>query len=284
MKPFEIAGLPSDEVSRFVNGTHSDPFRVLGPHRVSDDLEIRVFRPDARNIEIVLDRKAEEPITAERIQQDGFFCATVPGGMRDVPYHIRVTAWDGSQQLTRDPYQYGPLMGEVDLHLFTEGQHWQIYEKFGAHVRTIGDATGVYFAVWAPNAQRVSVVGDFNGWDGRVNPMRRLLGSGSWELFLPGIKQGAHYKFEIRTQTGALLLKSDPFAFFNQHGIATASLVYSLERYIWNDAEWMQSRRRKDWPKSPISIYEVHMGSWRRKPEEGNRQLSYVELTDTLLP
>src|SRR6266480_4562574 len=151
MKSFEIAGLPPDEVNRFVGGEHSDPFRVLGPHRVGDDLEIR-----------------------------------------DLPYHIRVTAWDGSHYLTRDPYQYGPIMGEVDLHLFAEGQHWKIYDKFGAHVRTIGDATGVYFALWAPNAQRVSVVGDFNGWDGRVDPMRKLIGSGVWELFLPGIKQGAH--------------------------------------------------------------------------------------------
>ena len=151
----------------------------------------------------------------------------------------------------RDPYQYGPFMGDVDLHLFAEGQHWKIYEKFGAHLRTIGDATGVYFAVWAPNAQRVSVVGDFNDWDGRVNPMRKLLGAGVWELFLPGIKQGAHYKFEIRTQTGAVLLKSDPFAFFNQHGKSTASLVYDLERYTWNDAEWMESRREKNWPRSP---------------------------------
>ena len=283
-KPFEIAGLPSDEVKNFVAGTHSDPFRVLGPHRVGDDLEIRVFRPDARKIEIVLDRDPEEPIVAERIQQDGFFCAAVPGATRDVPYHLRITTWDGSEQLTRDPYQYGPIMGEVDLHLFAEGQHWKIYEKFGAHLRTVGDATGVYFAIWAPNAQRVSVVGDFNGWDGRVNPLRKLIGSGVWELFLPGIKQGAHYKFEIRTQTGAVLLKSDPFALFNQHGKSTASMVYDLQRYTWNDGAWMESRRTKNWPQSAISIYEVHLGSWRRKAGEGNRQLSYLELVDELLP
>jgi 1,4-alpha-glucan branching enzyme len=284
MEPFEIAGLPPDEVSRFVGGEHSDPFRVLGPHRVGDDLEIRVFRPDARKIEIVLDQHPEEPIAAQKIQQDGFFCATVRNATRDLPYHLRVTAWDGSHYLIRDPYQYGPIMGEVDLHLFAEGQHWKIYDKFGAHVRTIGDATGVYFSVWAPNAQRVSVVGDFNGWDGRVNPMRKLVGSGVWELFLPGIKQGAHYKFEIRTQTGALLLKSDPFAFFNQHGTATASLVYDLERYTWHDGAWMESRRTRDWPRSPISIYEVHLGSWRRKTEEENRHLSYLEFAETLLP
>src|SRR5436190_1432200 len=284
MEPFEIAGLPPDEVNLFVGGTHSDPFRVLGPHRVGDDLEIRVFRPDARKIEIVLDQHPEEPIAAQKIQQDGFFCATVRNATRDLPYHLRVTAWDGSHYLTRDPYQYGPIMGEVDLHLFTEGQHWKIYDKFGAHVRTIGDTAGVYFAVWAPNAQRVSVVGDFNGWDGRVNPMRKLVGSGVWELFLPGITEGAHYKFEIRTQPGATLLKSDPFAFFNQHGISTSSLIYNLERYKWNDAQWMESRRTRNWPKSPISIYEVHLGSWRRVAEEGNRFISYLELAETLLP
>ena len=259
MKPFEIAGLPPDELNSFLTGTHSDPFRILGPHRVGDDLAIRVFRPDAQSIDIT-SNQSKEPIAAERLHRDGFFCASVPGATRDLDYHLRITGWDGSEHLTRDPYQYGPIMGEVDLHLFAEGQHWQIYDKFGAHLRTTGDATGVYFAVWAPNAQRVSVVGDFNGWDGRVNPMRKLLGSGVWELFLPGVGEGAHYKFEIRTQTNALLLKSDPFAFFNQHGISTSSLTYNLERYKWSDAEWMASRQKRDWPRSPVSIYEVHLG------------------------
>jgi 1,4-alpha-glucan branching enzyme len=282
MKAFEIAGVPRDEVYRFVRGLHSDPFSVLGPHKIGDDVEIRVFRPDAQAVEVVLDREPNKPIAAERSDQEGFFCATVPGADRDVPYHLRIVKLNGSEELTRDPYQYGPIMGDVDLHLFSEGQHWKIYEKFGAHLRTIDGATGVYLAVWAPNAQRVSVVGDFNDWDGRVNPMRRLLSAGVWELFLPGIKQGAHYKFEIRTQTCAVLLKSDPFAFFNQPGKTTASLVYDLERYTWSDAEWMDARQKKNWPKSPISIYEVHLGSWRRK--QGNRQLTYLELADTLLP
>ena len=282
MKAFEIADVPRDEIYRFVRGLHSDPFSVLGPHKVGDDVEIRVFRPDARAVEVVLDREPDKPIAAERSDEEGFFCASVPGAERDVPYHLRIVKLDGSEELMRDAYQYGPIMGDVDRHLFSEGQHWKIYEKFGAHLRTIGDATGVYFAVWAPNAERVSVVGDSNDWDGRVNPMRRLLSAGVWELFLPGIKEGAHYKFEIRTQTGAVLLKSDPFAFFNQHGKSTASLVYDLERYAWSDAEWMEARQKKNWPQSPISIYEVHLGSWRRK--EGNRQLTYLELADTLLP
>jgi 1,4-alpha-glucan branching enzyme len=257
---------------------------VLGPHRIGDELEIRAFCPDASAVEVVLDGDSDKPIAAERVDSQGFFCATVPDATRDVSYRLRVTAPDGSQQLTRDPYQYGPILGEVDLHLFAEGQHWKIYEKFGAHLRTVGDAAGVYFAVWAPNAQRVSVVGDFNDWDGRVNPMRKLLGAGVWELFLPGVEQGAHYKFEIRTQTGAVLLKSDPFAFFNQPGKSTASLVYDLERYGWSDAEWMEARQTKNWPQNPISIYEAHLGSWRRKTENGNRQLTYLELADTLLP
>jgi len=281
MKAFEIAGVPRDEISRFVKGLHSDPFGVLGPHKIGDGVEVRVFRPDARAIEVVLDREPDNPIAAERIDKEGFFCVTVPGAGSDIPYHLRIVKPDGSEEFTRDAYQYGPIMGDIDLHLFSEGQHWKIYEKLGAHLQAIGDATGVYFAVWAPNAQRVSVVGDFNHWDGRVNPMRKLLGAGVWELFLPGIKQGTHYKFEIRTQTGAVLLKSDPFASFNQHGKSTASLVYDLERYTWNDADWIEARRQKNWPQSPISIYEVHLGSWRRK--EGNCQLTYLELADTLL-
>jgi len=244
-----------------------------------------VFRPDAKQVDILLDPKSKNgAIAAERIHREGFFQATIPNATRDLDYRVRITGHHGSEQVTRDAYQYGPIMGEVDLHLFAEGQHWQIYEKFGAHLREIGGERGVYFAVWAPNAQRVSVVGDFNNWDGRVNPMRRLLGAGVWELFLPGITEGAHYKFEIRTQTGALLLKSDPFAFFSQHGTSTASLVCNLERYKWSDGDWIESRRKKDWPRSPISIYEVHLGSWQRKTGEENRQLSYLELAETLLP
>jgi len=150
MKAFEIAGIPRDEVYRFVRGLHSDPFSVLGPHKVGDDVEIRVFRPDARAIEVVLDREPDKPIAAERSDEEGFFCATVQGAERDIPYHLRIVKLDGSEEHTRDAYQYGPIMGDVDLHLFSEGQHWKIYEKFGAHLRTIGDATGVYFAVWAP--------------------------------------------------------------------------------------------------------------------------------------
>jgi len=284
MSSFEVTDLPIDEMNVFLAGAHPDPFGILGPHRVGDDLAVRVFRPDAREVSVVLARKDEQSFPAERLSAEGFFQAVLPGVKSDARYQLHLTGWDDSRAVVQDPYAYGPIMGEVDLHLFSEGNHLEIYEKFGAHLRTVGDVEGVYFAVWAPNAQRVSVVGDFNGWDGRTNPMRRLLGSGVWELFLPGVGEGVHYKFEIRTPGGALLLKSDPFALFNQHGKQTSSLVYNLDRYQWNDSEWMEARPARKLQTSPISIYEVHLGSWKRNAEEANRSLSYLELTETLLP
>jgi 1,4-alpha-glucan branching enzyme len=284
MSSFEITGLPVDELNVFLAGAHPDPFRILGPHRVGDDLVVRVFRPDAKEVSIVVPGKKEQRFEADRLRPEGFFQTTLPGTKRNIDYRVHLTGWDGTTALVRDPYSYGLIMGEVDLHLFAEGNHLQLYEKFGAHLRNIGGVDGVYFAVWAPNAQRVSVVGDFNGWDGRVNPMRRLLGSGVWELFLPGVGEGAHYKFEIRTPRGALLLKADPFGLFSQHGKETSSMVYNLDRYKWSDGEWMEARPGRKLHTSAISIYEVHLGSWRRKAEEGNRSLSYLELSDTLIP
>src|SRR6059058_6140944 len=137
MKAFEIAGVPRDEIIRFVRGLHSDPFGVLGPHKIGDDVEVRVFRPDARAIEVVFDREPDNQIAAERIDEEGFFCVTVPGAGRDIPYHLRIVKPDGSEEFTRDAYQYGPIMGDIDLHLFSEGQHWKIYEKLGAHLRRL---------------------------------------------------------------------------------------------------------------------------------------------------
>ncbi len=288
MKLFDISVLMTDELRLFLTGEHADPFRILGPHRLKNDLVVRVFRPDAREVSIKLD--TGEVFPAEKIHGNGMFQAALGDVPRDVRYRLEIKTREGAEFSIRDPYSYGVIMGEVDLHLFGEGNHWQLYDKFGAHLRRIGEDDGVYFAVWAPNAQRVSVVGDFNQWDGRVHAMRRLLGSGAWELFIPGLAEKVHYKFELRTHAGLTLLKSDPFAFFSQHGRATASLIFDLERYQWADDAWMRARREKDWNRSPVSIYEVHLGSWRRKAEEKNRQsgsdrqLSYLELTDALIP
>ena len=284
MSSFSIHPIDPSEIAALLHGSHSDPFRILGPHRAGEDLVIRIFRPEAKEIQVVAANDHGKVFPADRLHIEGLYQATVPNESRDFSYLLKVIAFDGSEQLLRDPYSYGPIMGEVDLHLFAEGNHRRLYDKFGAHLREIGGERGVYFAVWAPNAARVSVVGDFNFWDGRVHPMRKLVGSGVWEIFIPGVKEGAHYKFEIKTLAGALLLKSDPFGFFSQHGAQTSSMVYDLERYQWSDQQWMAERPQKQWPRSAISIYEVHLGSWRRVVEEGNRFISYLEFAQTLLP
>ena len=285
MSSFSIHPIDPSEIAALLHGSHSDPFRILGPHRAGEDLVIRIFRPEAKEIQVVAANDHNKVFPADRLHIEGLYQATVPNESRDFSYLLKVIAFDGSEQLLRDPYSYGPIMGEVDLHLFAEGNHRRLYDKFGAHLREIGGERGVYFAVWAPNAHRVSVVGDFNFWDGRVHSdAQTASASGVWEIFIPGVKEGAHYKFEIKTLTGALLLKSDPFGFFSQHGAQTSSMVYDLERYQWSDQQWMAERPKKQWPRSAISIYEVHLGSWRRVVEEGNRFISYLEFAQTLLP
>lgn len=284
MSSFSIHSIDPNEIAALLNASHSDPFRVLGPHRVGNDLLIRVFRPEAREVQIVSAKDQSQVYPADRLHVEGLYQATVPNESRDFPYLVKVIGFDGSESTLRDPYSYGPIMGEIDLHLFGEGNHTRLYDKFGAHLREIGGESGVYFAVWAPNASRVSVVGDFNFWDGRVHPMRKLVGSGVWEIFIPGVREGEHYKYEIRARSGALLLKSDPFGFFSQHGHQTSSMVYDLERFQWGDEKWMTERSAKEWHRSAVSIYEVHLGSWRRVAEDGNRSLSYLEHAETLIP
>ena len=183
-----------------------------------------------------------------------------------------------------DPFRFGRLLSSFDSHLFSEGQHWTLYERLGAHLTEFNGVKGCCFRVWAPNARRLSVVGEFNGWDGRTHPMRKLVECGIWELFIPGLVEGIHYKFEVLNAHGSIVLKSDPFAFFSQNGLQTASLVFNLDRYSWNDQAWMEARKNKEWHTAPISIYEVHLGSWRRKPEDRLRPLSYHELADQLIP
>ncbi len=284
MSSFAIHPIDPHEIAALLHASHADPFKVLGPHKSGDDLVVRVFRPEAKEIQIVSAKDPEKIFPAERLHIEGLYQATVPNESADFAYRVKVIGFDGSEQLLRDPYSYGPIMGEVDRHLFAEGNDKKLYEKFGAHLREISGERGVYFAVWAPNASRVSVVGDFNFWDGRVHPMRKLLGSGVWEIFVPGVKEGAHYKYEIKAASGALLLKSDPFGYFSQHGVQTSSMVYDLDRYQWSDSDWMAEREKKQWHQSAVSIYEVHLGSWQRVLEEGNRSLSYLEFAERLLP
>src|SRR5262249_41213881 len=220
----------------------------------------------------------------ERIHGDGFFVKVFPDRKAPFPYRLAVEDYDGHSWQFVDAYQFGPVLSDFDLHLLNEGTHYKNYEKLGAHLRTHQGFRGVHFAVWAPNALRVSVVGNFNHWDGRRHPMRNCGTGGFWEIFIPDLSQGEVYKFEIKSRYhGYLVEKADPYAFFAELRPRTASVVWDITRFPWHDADWIDRRARTHWLDAPIAIYEVHLGSWRRKPEDGNRWLNYRELADQLV-
>ncbi len=271
-------------LSALATGQHRDPFSLLGPHALDPaTLVIRAIRPDASRIDLYL-VESQTVVPMTRLTDSGLFEVVIPGSA--VPdYRLRITSWNGGSLELDDPYRYGRVLTDFDLHLLGEGTHYRAFEKLGAHRITVGTTTGVHFAVWAPSAQRVSVVGDFNGWDGRVHPMRLFTLSGIWELFIPDLPEGERYKFEIRTTGGHLLKKSDPYGFAFEHPPQTASVVRTLSGYDWQDAAWMETRAQMGgWMDRPMSIYEVHLGSWARVPEEGNRVLTYRELASRLVP
>jgi 1,4-alpha-glucan branching enzyme len=285
------------ELQNLARAEDSDPFRLLGPHWVSRHgdrcLAIRTFRPSAEHVSIVWAADgAAHP--ARRIHPDGVFEALLPlkaTGLHDQEqiapssYRLRFRFTDGSELESYDAYAFPPVLTDYDLYLSGEGTDYLKYEKLGAHLHQEAGVRGVQFAVWAPNAKRVSVVGDFNSWDGRVNPMRSRGASGVWELFVPEMAEGCLYKFEILSRVGShLAVKSDPYAFAAELRPNTASLVCNLDKYAWNDSGWMQARAANDWLHSAMSIYEVHAGSWRRKAEEGHRWLNYRELAEELIP
>ncbi|MBS1819984.1 MAG: 1,4-alpha-glucan branching protein GlgB [Acidobacteria bacterium] len=277
--------MPLDaDLSALAAGQHRDPFSVLGPHLRDDGrVVIRAMRPDASRIDVwLVGADRAEPMT--RLTDSGLFEAVVAGP--EIPdYRLRITFWSGHALDVDDPYRYGRVLTDYDLYLLGEGTHYRAYEKLGAHRVTVGSVSGVHFAVWAPSAQRVSVVGDFNGWDGRIHPMRLFPLAGVWEIFIPNLPDGERYKFEIRTTAGHLLKKSDPYGFAFEHPPQTASVVRDISGYAWQDAEWMQARETMGgWMDRPMSIYEVHLGSWARVPDEGERVLTYRELADRLIP
>jgi 1,4-alpha-glucan branching enzyme len=266
------------EIGRLLAFQHPDPHSILGAHPIAGHVVVRVYRPDASRICLLID----ETDRREMPQRDeGLFEIAVFDRAEVFPYRLEIHRDDDTVLVTRDPYSFLPTLGELDLYLWGEQKHQRAWNKLGAHPIEMNGVAGVAFAVWAPNAASVSVVGDFNGWDGRIHMMRVLGNSGIWELFVPGLEPGTLYKFEIRTRTGTLLLKSDPFAMRMEAPPATASIVYKSE-YRFGDDAWMQARASRDPLRSPISIYEVHAGSWRRVPEEGGRWLNYRELADQL--
>ncbi len=219
-----------------------------------------------------------------RVHPAGVFeavCPPPPDGKRP-DYAIRAAEPTGKITTMRYPYAFPPLLSEFDLYLLNEGTHWRAYEKLGAQLRTVDGVQGVNFAVWAPNATSVSVIGEFNGWDGRCHPMRKHIPAGFWELFIPGVKPGMLYKYQIRAGD-QVFEKSDPYAFAAEVPPRTASRVVDLNQYRWNDSQWMERRRRTNWLEQPISIYEVHLGSWRRCSENPNGWMSYRELAERLV-
>ena len=259
---------------------HGDPFAVLGPHRDGKRRVVRSFQPQAAAAELI-DRNGRVLAAMQRVHPDGLFEGELPPRLRH--YRLRLRHGDGSEADVEDPYRFGSALGELDLHLLGEGSHRNIGRTLGSQVREMDGVSGTRFAVWAPNASRVSVVGSFNDWDGRRHPMRCHPGNGIWEIFLPGVDVGALYKFELLDRDGKLLpLKTDPLANFFEPPPGNASIVYR-SRYEWQDDEWMQGRHGRLGLDAPMSVYEVHAGSWRRRPEEGNRWLGWRELADELV-
>ncbi len=271
--------LPDGAVKAIVCGLHGAPFDVLGVHAHEGRQVIRTFQPFAAQVDVV---RGGTPARMERTHKDGLFELFVEGVEKGA-YRLRMTGFDGHVWELHDPYSFPLQITEFDQYLFGEGTHYRTYEKMGAHPTTINGVEGVHFAVWAPNAIRVSVIGNFNRWDGRNHPMQNR-GTGLWELFIPALRPGDLYKFEVKGHNDFLAQKSDPYAFASELRPRTASVVWDYHAYKWNDRAWMDRRKQTDWLKKPVSVYEVHLGSWRRVADQGNRWLTYRELADTLLP
>ena len=276
--------VPHADVTRLIAGEHTDPHHVLGAHAATVNgaggVMVRAMHPDAVAAECILSNGDPAPMEAIAA---GIFAVFLPGATLPLRYRLRLRFASGATVERDDPYRFLPTVGELDLHLFNEGTHRRVYQALGAHARTVDGVAGTSFAVWAPNARRVSVIGDFNAWDGRVFPMRSLGASGVFELFVPGVRPGALYKYEILTPAHALRVKTDPFAFAMELPPDTASRVVSSGMYDWGDDAWRTARVRCDPVREPMLIYETHLGSWARVPEEHDRPLTYREIAPRLV-
>lgn len=278
-----MAIIQDKEINLILSASAGDPFIFLGPHICDDGkLVIRFFNPGVAQAFIQSDDFPEE-IPMEKIHSDGLFEQKI-NTTKIISYNLKLLDHHGNRWECADPYTFSQVLTEYDIHLFNEGNHHRIYRKMGAHVIEHEGFRGTHFCVWAPEAAGVSVTGSFNNWDKRSHQMRLLGNSGVWELFIPGMDEGELYRFAIRNRNGDVLEKSDPYAFFTEKRPANASIVYNpQDKHVWEDRQWMDTRKETDWLSTPISIYEVHLGSWMRKGEHGEEFASYEELADKLV-
>lgn len=274
------------DIFHIVNGEHSDPHTVLGMHEMEQDgrkaVVVRAFLPDAAGITVIDYANKRKKYPMERLHADGFFEVTIADREEWFRYQLEYTDAGGNTWRSYDPYSFSPTLSEFDRHLFGAGTHYEIYEKMGGRLMTHEGARGAAFSVWAPNAKAVSVIGDFNNWDARRSPMRRLGESGIWELFLPAAAEGDKYKFHVIQCDGRAVDKTDPYGVYAEVRPNNASVLYPLKRYKWKDRRWMTARKKYDFKTAPMNIYEVHLGSWKRA--EGDRFLTYTELAEQLIP
>ncbi len=283
VKPAVRVIISKTDLAALLAAKHATPHSVLGmhPHKrgKSEGVVARAFLSGAVACEVVeLDTQPQKKFPMTRIAPEGVFEAFIAKHPQVFRYQLRATYGSGEMRQFFDPYCFLPTLGEQELYLFNEGNEHRIYDKLGSHVRDLGGVVGVSFAVWAPSAARVSVVGNFNRWDGRFHPMRSLGASGVWELFVPGLGEGELYKFEIRDQRGGILLKTDPYGTYFEPPPNNAAIVSNTRKFQWTDAAWLEQRRANAGKLDrPMSVYEVHLGSWRRKPEDADRPLSYRE-------
>ena len=276
--------LTQQELDSLIEVRNRSPHDLLGLHRLGNGagLVARALLPNAAKVEIQPVHEKDKPlIKLKRIPKTDLFEGTATGSDRTYAYDLVVTDHSGKTTRNRDAYSFLPTLGESDLYLFGKGDERRIYDKLGSQLRVIDGVHGASFAVWAPNAQRISVVGDFNQWDGRFHQMRSLGASGVWEIFIPGVGEGAHYKYEIRDQHGHIMLKTDPFGFFFETPPKNAAIVWDTRKFSWADENWLSKRRLKDPLREPLSIYEVHPGSWKKK--SATESLNYRELATPLV-
>jgi 1,4-alpha-glucan branching enzyme len=277
--------LSKEAIQAIVDANHGQPFQVLGPHHEESAAgyvwSVRVFQPDARRLWVIDVGRAGLQVEARRVHEQGFFVAPLPEADSPPRYRVRFETQAGATVDVDDPYSFDPVLGDLDLHLLAEGTHHRSWERLGAHLVTQRGVAGVAFAVWAPNAKRVSVVGDFDNWDGRRHPMRFHERHGIWELFIPGLRASETYKYELKPASGdGVILKTDPYAFQVELPPLTAAKVYDLEGFEWTDGPWLERRRSGHHLDEPIAVYEVHLGSWMH--ESHGHSLPYREAAEKL--